>query len=66
MKYNWNYLKIRLDYVFISCVIYRWHFYDTKVLSCEEERMVAATNAHRKDLIEKIEKLKAGGTTELE
>ena len=44
----------------------RWHFYDTKVLSCEEERMVAATNAHRKDLIEKIEKLKAGGTTELE
>jgi hypothetical protein len=40
--------------------------YDTDVLSCQKKRMVPATTAHRKDLIEKIDKLKAGGTTELQ
>ncbi|XP_005108179.1 voltage-dependent calcium channel subunit alpha-2/delta-2 [Aplysia californica] len=61
------------DYVNVICArnshwneVGKWHYYDTRVLSCQEERMVKATNAHRKDLIEKIEKLVAGGTTELE
>ncbi|XP_059149465.1 voltage-dependent calcium channel subunit alpha-2/delta-2-like [Physella acuta] len=61
------------DYVNVICArnshwneVGKWHYYDTTVLSCQEQRMVPATNAHRKDLIEKIDKLKAGGTTELE
>ena len=36
------------------------------MLSCQKERLVPATNAYRKDLKEKISKLKAGGTSELE
>ncbi|CAL1539791.1 unnamed protein product [Lymnaea stagnalis] len=61
------------DYVNVICArnshwneVGKWHYFDTQVLSCQEQRMVPATNAHRKDLIEKIDKLKAGGTTELE
>nr|KAI8754030.1 voltage-dependent calcium channel subunit alpha-2/delta-3-like [Biomphalaria glabrata] len=61
------------DYVNVICArnshwneVGKWHYYDTQVLSCQEQRMVQGTNAFRKDLIEKIEKLKAGGTTELE
>jgi hypothetical protein len=45
---------------------FRWHSFTTDVLSCQQQRMVPATNAHRKDLGAKIEKLKAGGTSELE
>ncbi len=44
----------------------RWHFYSTEVLSCQQDRLVQATVAHRKDLIEKVYKLVPGGTSELE
>ncbi|GFO18775.1 voltage-dependent calcium channel subunit alpha-2/delta-2-like [Plakobranchus ocellatus] len=61
------------DYVNVICArnshwneVGKWHFYDTQVLSCQKESMVPATNAYRKDLKEKISKLKAGGTSELE
>ncbi|BFY99384.1 hypothetical protein BsWGS_02424 [Bradybaena similaris] len=61
------------DYVNVICArnshwneVGKWHLYDTRVLSCQQQGLVPATNAHRKDLIEQIEKLKAGGTTELE
>ncbi|XP_070196192.1 voltage-dependent calcium channel subunit alpha-2/delta-2-like [Littorina saxatilis] len=61
------------DYVNVICSrashwneVGKWYMYDTDVLSCQKKRMVPATNAHRKDLIEKIDKLKAGGTTELQ
>ena len=46
--------------------IFRWHFYETTVLSCHSERMVPATIAHRKDLIKNVENLRPGGTSELE
>ncbi|KAL8570692.1 hypothetical protein ACOMHN_039127 [Nucella lapillus] len=61
------------DYVNVICSrashwneVGKWYMYDTDVMSCQKKRMVPATNAHRKDLIEKIDKLKAGGTTELQ
>ncbi|GFR88739.1 voltage-dependent calcium channel subunit alpha-2/delta-2-like, partial [Elysia marginata] len=61
------------DYVNVICArnshwneVGKSHFYDTQVLSCQKERLVPATNAYRKDLKEKISKLKAGGTSELE
>ncbi|XP_063400495.1 voltage-dependent calcium channel subunit alpha-2/delta-2-like [Mytilus trossulus] len=61
------------DYVSVICArdsywddVGKWHAYSTDVLSCREEKLVPATNAHRKDIIEKIQKLKAGGTSELE
>ncbi|XP_067678444.1 voltage-dependent calcium channel subunit alpha-2/delta-2-like [Haliotis asinina] len=61
------------DYVNVICArashwdeVGKWHYFTTEVLSCQMKRMVPATIAHRKDLIEKIEKLKAGGTSELE
>ncbi|XP_064625749.1 voltage-dependent calcium channel subunit alpha-2/delta-2-like isoform X2 [Lineus longissimus] len=44
----------------------KWHYHATEVLSCKPDKMVPATVAHRKDLIEKIYSLKAGGTSELE
>ena len=44
----------------------RWHHHQTNVLSCQHERMVPATIAHRKDLIKNIEDLQPGGTSELE
>lgn len=61
------------DYVNVICArashwdeVGKWHHFTTEVLSCQQNRMVPATIAHRKDLIEKIKTLKAGGTSELE
>ncbi|KAL3869469.1 hypothetical protein ACJMK2_042147 [Sinanodonta woodiana] len=61
------------DYVNVICArashwdeVGKWHSFVTEALSCVKEKMVPATIAHRKDLIEKIEKLKPGGTSELE
>ncbi|PVD23318.1 hypothetical protein C0Q70_16586 [Pomacea canaliculata] len=61
------------DYVNVICSrashwneVGKWYMYDTDVQSCQKKRMVPATNAHRKDLIAKIDKLQAGGTTELQ
>ncbi|XP_052254694.1 voltage-dependent calcium channel subunit alpha-2/delta-2-like isoform X2 [Dreissena polymorpha] len=61
------------DYVNVICArasywdeVGKWHFYQTTVLSCQQERMVPATIAHRKDLIRNIKDLKPGGTSELE
>ncbi|CAH1773823.1 unnamed protein product [Owenia fusiformis] len=61
------------DYVNVVCArashwdeVGKWHLFTTEVLSCQQEHMVPATVAHRKDLIEKIYKLKPGGTSELE
>jgi len=46
-------------------MIFRWFEYKTEVLSCQQNRLVPASTSHRKDLIEKIDNLKAGGTSEL-
>ncbi|XP_069125986.1 LOW QUALITY PROTEIN: voltage-dependent calcium channel subunit alpha-2/delta-2-like [Argopecten irradians] len=61
------------DYVNVICArashwdeVGKWKYFSTDVLSCQTESLVEATIAHRKDLIEKINKLKAGGTSELE
>ncbi|ESO88121.1 hypothetical protein LOTGIDRAFT_165858 [Lottia gigantea] len=61
------------DYVNVICArashwdeVGKWHYFDTEPMSCRQNQMVPATNSHRKDLIEKIEKLKAGGTSELQ
>ncbi|XP_055337095.1 voltage-dependent calcium channel subunit alpha-2/delta-3-like [Paramacrobiotus metropolitanus] len=43
-----------------------WHKFNSKVLGCQKTSLVPATNAHRKDLIEKVTALQAGGTSELE
>ena len=43
----------------------RWFEYKTEVLSCQQNRLVPASTSHRKDLIEKIDNLRAGGTSEL-
>lgn len=40
--------------------------YQTEVLSCQTNRIVQATLAHRRDLKEKVSELVAGGTSELE
>ncbi|KAK3089549.1 hypothetical protein FSP39_004513 [Pinctada imbricata] len=60
------------DYVNVICArashwnsVGKLRHYGTTVLSCQQEKMVQATIAHRKDLKEKIQKLKAGGTSEL-
>ena len=44
---------------------FRWFEYKTEVLSCQQNRLVPASTSHRKDLIERIDNLKAGGTSEL-
>ncbi|ELU06451.1 hypothetical protein CAPTEDRAFT_215114 [Capitella teleta] len=61
------------DYVNVICArashwneVGKWHFFTTRVLSCQEEQLVQATISHRKDMIEKIYKLEPGGTSELE
>lgn len=61
------------DYVNVVCArashwdqVGKLHYYGTTALSCQQDTMVPATIAHRKDLKEKIQKLKAGGTSELE
>ena len=40
--------------------------YRTEVLSCQQNSIVQATLAHRKDLKEKVSEIVAGGTSELE
>ncbi|XP_074641618.1 voltage-dependent calcium channel subunit alpha-2/delta-2-like [Tubulanus polymorphus] len=61
------------DYLNVVCArashwdeVGKWHYFDTEVLSCQRDKMVPATVAHRKDLIEKIYSLKPGGTSEME
>jgi hypothetical protein len=61
-EYNLNFIK-QTDRI-KTC--FRLHYYGTTALSCQQDTMVPATIAHRKDLKEKIQKLKAGGTSELE
>ncbi|CAF0843774.1 unnamed protein product [Adineta ricciae] len=63
----------RQDYVNVICAheshwndIGKWHIYKTKVLSCEQDKMVKATLAYKRDLKEKIAELKPGGTSEFE
>lgn len=60
------------DYVNVICgreshwdEVGKWFEYQTEVLSCQQNRLVPASTSHRKDLIEKIDNLKAGGTSEL-
>ena len=45
---------------------FRWHYYTTEVRSCQQGELVQATVSHSKDLIEKIDELEPGGTSELE
>jgi voltage-dependent calcium channel alpha-2/delta-3 len=61
------------DYINVICArashwddIGRSQSYQTEVMSCQQNRIVQATLAHRRDLKEKVSELKAGGTTELE
>ena len=61
----------RQDYVNIICAheshwnnIGQWHVYKTKVLSCQQDTMVKATLAFKRDLKEKLATLKPGGTSE--
>ena len=63
----------RQDYVNIICAheshwndIGKWHVYKTEVLSCQQDTMVKATLAFKRDLKEKLAKLKPGGTSEFE
>ena len=63
----------RQDYVNVICAheshwneIGKWHVYKTEVLSCQQDTMVKATLAFKRDLKEKLSKLKAGGTSEFE
>jgi hypothetical protein len=61
------------DYVNVICArashwddIGKSQSYQTEVLSCQQNRMVQATLAHKRDLKEKVHELVAGGTSELE
>ncbi|CAF1210710.1 unnamed protein product, partial [Didymodactylos carnosus] len=61
------------DYVNIICVheshwndIGKWTEYKTEVLSCQQDTMVQATLAYKRDLKEKLLHLHAGGTSEFE
>ncbi|CAF2409931.1 unnamed protein product [Rotaria sp. Silwood2] len=63
----------RQDYVNIICAheshwddIGKWHVYKTEVLSCQQDTMVKATLAFKRDLKEKLATLKPGGTSEFE
>lgn len=63
----------RQDYVNIICAheshwddIGKWHVYQTEVLSCQQDSMVKATLAFKRDLKEKLATLKPGGTSEFE
>ncbi|XP_033124937.1 voltage-dependent calcium channel subunit alpha-2/delta-1-like [Anneissia japonica] len=60
------------DYVNVICArashwdeVGKWHYYNTEVLSCKDDRLVPASTAHRKDLNEKTGNLIPGGTSEL-
>ena len=61
-----HYLLICCDAAQRGSYSFRWHYFSTDVLSCQQDKLVAATNAHRKDLMSKIERLKPQGTSELE
>jgi voltage-dependent calcium channel alpha-2/delta-3 len=61
------------DYVNVICgrashwdEVGKWKSFATEVLSCQQNRVVPATLAHRRDLKEKVSELVAGGTSELE
>ncbi|VEL34225.1 unnamed protein product [Protopolystoma xenopodis] len=61
------------DYMNVICArashwdeVGHWYPYQTEVLSCQENHMVPATLAHRRDLIEKINAIEPGGTTEMD
>ncbi len=61
------------DYVNVICArashwdeVGKTQTFQTQVLSCQQNSMVQATLAHRKDLKEKVSDLVAGGTSELE
>ena len=61
------------DYVNVVCArashwneVGKSQSFQTEVLSCQQNRMVQATLAHRRDLKEKISELIAGGTSEFE
>ncbi|PAA92856.1 hypothetical protein BOX15_Mlig015658g4 [Macrostomum lignano] len=61
------------DYMNVVCArashwdeVGKWHYFKSEVLSCQETKMVPATIEFRKDLMEKIDGLKPGGTSELE
>jgi voltage-dependent calcium channel alpha-2/delta-3 len=61
------------DYVNVVCArashwneVGKTQAFQTEVLSCQQNRMVQATLAHRRDLKEKISELIAGGTSEFE
>jgi voltage-dependent calcium channel alpha-2/delta-3 len=61
------------DYINVICAreshwdeVGKSQSYKTEVLSCQQNRIVQATLAHKRDLKEKVSDLVAGGTTELE
>ncbi len=61
------------DYVNVICArashwdeVGKSQSYQTEVLSCQQNRVVQATLAHKRDLKEKVSELVAGGTSELE
>lgn len=63
----------RQDYVNVICAheshwndIGKWHVYKTEVLSCQQDTMVKGTLAFKRDLKEKLAKLKPGGTSEFD
>lgn len=61
------------DYVNVICgrashwdEVGKWKSFATEVLSCQQNRVVPATLAHRRDLKEKVTELVAGGTSEFD
>lgn len=53
------------DYLNVVCArashwdeVGKWHYFKSEVLSCRRQKMVPATLAHRKDLIETIDQVK--------
>ena len=61
------------DYVNVICgrnshwdEIGKSQTFQTEVLSCQQNRIVQATLAHRRDLKEKVSEIVPGGTSELE
>lgn len=65
--FKWGSLSwLPSQWCLVDLSFFRLHYYGTTALSCQQDTMVPATIAHRKDLKEKIQKLRAGGTSELE
>jgi hypothetical protein len=54
-----------LFYYFQLCLRRIHEDVQTRVLSCQQNRLVPASTAHRKDLIAKIKDLEAKGATKL-